>query len=532
VKSRIICICITVQLLAIRLTVAAPISQCPSTGDTYVDASIGDASFLNPILATDSASGDIVGLVYNGLLKYDKNLRLIGSLAESWEVKDGGLRIVFHLRKGVRWHDGEPFTSKDVEFTYEKLVDPGVRTPYGADFALIKKLKTPDPQTVEVLYKEPFAPALESWTMGIIPEHVFRNGDFNGHPANRHPIGTGPFKFLEWKTDEKIVLVENPDDFEGRPCLDRYIYRIIPDEAVQFLELRQQGIDSMTLTPDQYNAYPEFFERYNKFRYPAFMYTYLGFNLRKGLFKDRRVRLAIAHAMNKEEIIKGVLLGFGRAATGPYPPSSWAFDPTVKDVPYDPAAAKALLAEAGWKPGKDGWLERDGRPFEFTLMTNQGNKLRELTGQIVQSRLAQVGIHVKFKVLEWSSFIHDYIDKKDFDAVILGWTLGRDPDQYTIWHSDQIGEGQYNFVSYSNPEVDHLLEAGRRTYDLKTREKIYHKIHRLIADDLPYVFLYYPEALPVTHKRIKGPEVAPAGIGWNFQYWNVPKNLQRYKMSF
>ena len=164
-------------------------------------------------------------------------------------------------------------------------------------------------------------------------------------------------------------------------------------------------------------------------------------------------------------------------------------------------------------------------------MTNQGNKMRELTGQIIQNRLAQLGIHVKFKVLEWSSFIHDYIDKKDFDAVVLGWSLGRDPDEYTIWNSGQTGEGQYNFVSYSNPEVDRLLNVGRRTYDLKMREKIYHRIHQLIAADLPYVFLYYPEALPVTHKRIVGPEVAPAGIGWNFREWYVPKEQQRYKIN-
>ena len=169
-------------------------------------------------MATDSASGDICSLVFNGLLKYDKDLHLIGSLAQSWEVKDGGLRIVFHLRKGVRWHDGEPFTSRDVRFTYQKLADPGVRTPFGADFSLIKKLETPDPYTVEVIYKEPFAPALESWTMGIIPEHIFKNGDINNNPANRHPIGTGPYKFVEWKTDEKIVLAANPDYFEGRPC--------------------------------------------------------------------------------------------------------------------------------------------------------------------------------------------------------------------------------------------------------------------------------------------------------------------------
>jgi len=518
--------------VASTLANSASASSCADVGDTYVDTSIGDASYLNPVLASDSASGDINNFVFDGLVKFDKDLHLVGLLAESWQIKDGGRRIIFKLKKNVHWHDGQPFTSKDVEFTYKKLIDPNVKTPYGADYALIQELKTPDPRTVEVIYKEPFSPALESWTVGIIPEHIFREGDFNSHPANRRPIGTGPFRFFEWKTDEKIVLKENPDYFEGRPCLDRYIYRIIPDQAVEFLELRQQGIDSMNLTPDQYKAYPEFFEHYNKFRYPAFAYSYLGFNLKNSLFQDHRVRLAIAKAINKEEIIKGVLLGFGQPATGPFPPSSWAYNPEVQDIPFDPAGAQELLSEAGWKMGKDGTLEKEGRVFEFTLITNQGNKMRELSAQIIQNHLSHVGIRVRLKILEFSSFIHNYIDKKDFEAVILGWTLGRDPDQYTIWHSGQTGEGQYNFVSYANPEVDSLLEKGRRTYDQRTREKIYRKIHRLIAEDLPYIFLYYPEALPVVHKRFAGPEVAPAGVGWNFREWYVPKNLQRYKLAF
>ncbi len=508
----------------------------PSSGDAFVEASLGDASYLNPLLASDSSSGGICSLVYNGLVKYDKDLKLVGELAESWEVRNGGLEILFHLRKDVRWHDGEPFTSADVKYTYDRLVDPQVKTPYGSDFQMVASVEAPDALTVRVRYKTPFAPALESWGMGIIPRHVFEDApegsDFNKHPANRAPIGTGPYRFTEWRTDEKIVLTANPDYFEGPPFLRRYIFRIIPDLAVQFLELRQENIDMMGLTPDQYRAYPEFFRNYNKFRYPAFSYTYFAFNLNSPLFNDKRVRKALAHAIRKDEIIDGVLLGFGRPATGPYPPTSWAFNESVRDYEPSDDKAKALLAEAGWKDGDgDGILEKEGRPFEFTLITNQGNKLRELSAIILQSHFSRIGIKMNLRVLEWSSFLHNYVDKKNFDAVILGWNLSRDPDQYGIWHSSQRGEGQYNFVDYVNPRVDELLEKGRRIFDQGQRKQIYREIHSILADDLPYIFLYYPESLPTVHKRVRGPRVAPAGLGWNFREWFVPKEIQKYQYA-
>lgn len=504
----------------------------PATGDTYVEASLGDPSRLNPLLASDSASGSVNGYLFNGLVKYDQNLKLVGDLAGSWEIHQNGLEIVFRLRTNVLWHDGVPFTADDVVFTYERLIDPKVLTPYGSDFALVKSVTAVDPHTVRVVYQEPFAPALESWGMGLIPKHVFEKGDFNSNPANRAPIGTGPYKLQELKTDEKAVLVANPDYFEGRPNIDRVVIRVIPDGSVQFLELRSQSIDSMGLSPDQYIAYDTFFQNYQKFRYPSFSYTFLGFNLKKDIFKDLRVRQALAMALDKREIIDGVLLGYGQSASGPFPPSSWAFDPAVPELPFDPGRAKALLAEAGWRDTDgDGVLDRKGKPFSFTVFTNQGNKMRELTALILQAHLARVGIKVDVRVLEWSSFIHDFVDKGNFDTILLGWNLGRDPDQYLIWHSSQKGEGRYNFVGYSNSVADQLWEEGRRTFDQAKRQVLYRRLHRILAQDLPYIFLYYPESLPTVHKRFQDVIAAPAGLGWNFREWFVPKSLQRYRIA-
>lgn len=501
----------------------------PVDGDAYVSASLGDASRINPVLSTDSASNEIASLIFNGLIKYDKDLKLVGDLAKSFEIKRGGLEIVFHLRPGLKWHDGAPVTSDDVLFTYQKLVDPEVRTPYGADYARVSRVETPDPLTVRVFYKEPFAPALESWCKGIMPRHVYGTGDFNSHPANRAPVGCGPYKFVEWKVDEKIVLVANPDYYEGRPRISRYIFRVIPDLAVQFLELRNESVDNMGLTPDQYKAYDSFFKKYNKFRYPAFSYTYLGFNLKKPLFKDRRVREAIARAVDKRELIDGVLLGIGSPSTGPFPRHTWAYNPQVRDFDHDPSKAQALLEDAGWKDNDgDGVLDKDGKPFAFTVITNQGNKSREMTAVILQSHLAKIGIKMDVRIIEWSSFLHNFIDKGEFDATILAWNTGIDPDQYIIWHSSQHGKGKYNFVGYNSPEADRLLERGRREFDFNRRREIYHRLQAVIQNDIPYVFLFSQDSLPVVHKRFQKVETAPLGIGWNFNEWFVPRSQQKY----
>lgn len=515
-------ILISACLISTRLLHAA------DYGDVYVDASIGDASILNPVLLSDSASSDIAGLVFNGLVKYDKDIHLVGDLARSWEVSRGGLVITFHLRPGVRWHDGVPFSADDVLFTYQKLRDPKVHTPYSSDFEDVESVVALDPLTVRVTYRKRFAPGLASWGMGIVPKHVFEKGDFNTHPANRSPIGTGPYRFKEWKTDQYILLEANPDYFEGRPYIQRYVYRIIPDQAVQFLEMRNQTIDSISLTPDQFKAYDAIFEHHQRYRYPAFKYIYFGFNLKNDLFKDRRVRQALAYALDRRSMVEGIVLGLGQPITGPFPITSWAYNADVQDLPYNPAKARALFAEAGWKPDAGGRLLKDGKPFAFTLMTNQGNKVRELCAEVIQQQLRKAGIDVSIRVVEWSTFIHQYVDKKNFEAVVLGWQLGRDPDNYMMWHSSQQKEGQYNFCGYENPDVDRWLVEARETFDFNKRRALYRKIHAQIAGDLPYIFLYCPDELVAIHKRFRGPEVAPLGLAWNFREWWVPKKEQRY----
>jgi len=505
----------------------------PDTGDAYVSAMLGDATILNPLLSQDSSSGQINSYIFNGLLKYNKDLTIVGDLANSWNISKSGKEIIFNLRKNVFWHDGKPFTANDVKFTYEKLIDPTVKTPYSADYTLVKKFTVIGPYTIKIQYSKTFAGALESWMMGIIPKHIFENTDINTNPANRAPIGTGPYIFQNWKTDEKITLKANDKYYDGRPYISKYYFRVIPDQSVQFLELRQNNIDEMSLSPDQWNSYPEFFTNYNKFNYPSFSYVYLGFNLTREPFNNKTIRKALAYAINKKEIIDGVLLGMGTPATGPFVPQHWAFNIKVKDYPYDPSYSLKLLKSSGYTLNpSDGYLWKNNKRFEFGIITNQGNKVRELSAQIIQAQLKKIGVKVNIRIVEWSSFISQFINKKDFDTVLLGWSLSRDPDQFVIWNSKMTGENQYNFVSYNNPEVDKLLNEGRETFNITQRKIIYNKIHEILANDLPYIFLYYPQAMPVIHKRFIGPEVAAAGLGWNSNFWWSPKENQKYKLSW
>ena len=505
-------------------------------GDAIIIGSIGSPRILIPILASDSASAEVCSFIFNGLLKYDEDLNLVGDLAQSWEIQEEGKVIIFYLRKGVFWHDGGEFTAEDVEFTYKKLIDSSVPTPYSGDFERIKNLEILDKYTVKIIYKEPFAPALSSWTMGIIPKHILeKEKNLLTSRFSRNPIGTGPYKFKKWIPQQKIELVVNENYFEKRPNIDRVIFRIVPDTATLFLEILAEGVDNAGLSPLQFLRHtnsPQFKKNYIKFRYPSNSFLYLGYNLTHPLFKDKRVREALNYAVNKEEIIKAVLLGEGEVSKGPFTPESWAYDSGFKAWDFSPQKAKMLLSEVGFedKDG-DGILEKRGKPFKFTIITNQGNLERQKVAEIIQAQLKDIGVKVEIKVVEWSVFIDEVIRKRKFEAVLLGWSLSRDPDIYDIFHSSKTAPSEFNFVGYNNKEVDRLLVEARRIFDRERRKKLYYKINKLIYEDQPYMFLYVPNSLSCLHKRFRGIKPAKAGYWYNFIDWWVPLKEQRYRIK-
>ena len=510
----------------------------PAYGDTFIEASIGDIGGLIPTLTSDQSSYEVGGLIYDGLIKTDKDLNLAPAMAQSWTYSRDCLDLTFTLRRDIKWHDGYPFTAADVVFTYETMINPKTPAPFKEGFLLVKSVDAPDPYTVRVHYDKPYARAVETWGTSILPKHLLQSfadaGTLRESPQNSQPVGTGPYRFQEWKPGEKVVLVANPDYYEGRPYLSRIVYRVIPSQATIFLELKANGVDYVnTLTGIQYarqTEYPAFRKAYHKFRYPASDYTFLGFNLKDPRFADRRVRQAFAHAINKQELIDGVRLGLAREATGPIRPGTWAYTDKVPRFDYDPEKAKALLAEAGWKDRDgDGVVEDStGKPFTLTIRTNQGNDERKKIAEIVQQRLKEVGIQADIQLIEWAAFIKEFVRPRRFEVVVLGLGTGTDPDQFVVWHSSQRGPDQMNRTGYDNPEVDRLLEAGRTSCVQNERVRYYHRIQEILAGDLPMIFLYYRDALPVVAARVRGVTPSPSGIMYNFNEWYVPKTQQRY----
>lgn len=509
-----------------------------SNGGTLIDAMTGEPSGLIAMIAGESAASAIAGNIFNSLLKYDKNLDLTGELAKSWDISDDQKTITFHLKPDLKWADGKPLTSQDVLFTWQKVTDEKTRTPYGSDFKLVTKAEALNANTFRVTYAAPYAPALDTWAgLHILPEHLLKNQDINTTAFARNPVGSHYYKLGTWKNGQYLKLTRNLNATQGQAKIDSLLSRIIPDKAAQFLELSADNIDSMGLNPIQFArifpARPELNKNIALYKELGNSYTYLGFNLKRKPFDDIRVRQAINYAINKQEIIEGVLLGLGEPVASPYKPGTRWSNPTLKPYPYDPNKAKSLLKEAGYEDHDgDGILDKDGKPFTFEILTNQ-NKEREMTGVLVQRRLKDIGIDANIRVLEWASFLGRFIKPKEFDVVILGWSLSLDPDQYSIWHSSQQAPGQFNFISYANPRVDQLLEAGRLELNPDKRVKIYHEFARILQEDSPIVFLSAGYGLSAIHKRVRGISnpAPPAGIGYNTYEWYIPKAYARTEIS-
>jgi len=513
-------------------------SNTPASGDRLIDASIGDASNLIPMIAGDASSHAIAGQLYLSLLKYDKELNLTGQLAKSWNISIDNKTITFHLRSDLTWSDGKTFTSEDCAFTLDLIQDEHTQSAYKADYALVSSFETPDPLTFIVHYREPFSPALSSWSsLAILPKHIFDGVDIMKTELSRAPKATiGPYQLAEWQPQQTILMRANPTYFDGPVWISERLTRIIPDRATQFLELTAEKLDSVNLSPIQYSRLFDtkavLKNNYNRYKYLDFVYTYLGFNLKREPFNDINVREAIAYAIDRQEILDGVQLGLGQTIASPYKPGTFWVNKMLKPRSYDPDKAKNMLARSGWIDSDgDGILDKKGSPLSFTILTNNGNKQRADAATIMQHRLKKIGIDVHIRLVEWSAFIENFINNRNFDAVILGWSLSPDPDQFTIWHSSQTGPRQFNFLSYNNSRVDAALDIARRTFDRQERKQQYDIMQQEIYNDVPMVFLFAPYSLPVMHKRFHGIKPAPAGIGYNSEHWYAPLELQKYKTT-
>jgi ABC-type transport system substrate-binding protein len=438
--------------------------------------------------------------------------------------------LVFHLRPGVRFHDGHELDAADVRFTYDAFMDPRNVSPRSSDFEPVKAIEVVDARTVRVVYKRLFSPAVYVWSSyGILPEHLLdapamaREMDRRGIAGaarerfgmresgfSRAPVGSGPFRFVEWKSDDLIRLRRFDDYFEGPAQYRDFTLRIVPDLLTQELEFRSGALDLFSVQPHQAARYRRD-PRYRAFSAVQFGYSYIGYNARQEPFRDPDVRRALGMAIDVDQIIRFVLYGEGERVSGPFAINTEWYDRSLAPLPYDPEAALRLLESKGWRRGADGILEKDGRRFEFTLITNNGNPQRKAIATIAQDAWRKIGIDCRVQLFEWAVFLKDFVNTGRFDAVVLGWSTGIDPDLFQILHSSQTGPQQLNFTGYASPEADALIEEIRLEYDRARLVELAHRLHRRVAADQPYTFLFAGRGTTVVDRKIVMVEPDPAG---------------------
>ncbi|HWI51878.1 MAG TPA: ABC transporter substrate-binding protein [Symbiobacteriaceae bacterium] len=538
----------------------------PVKGGTYTVASTSDASNLNPILYQDTASSAIIEKMFDSLLGQNDKLEFVPELAtELPKVENGGLKWTFKLRSDVKWHDGVPFTSADVKFTFAAILHPyytgvrasGLTTLKGAD-ALRKgytatkneikdkkvtqeegdkkmldaweawknggAIETPDQYTIIFNLDKVFAPAMNNiggrW---IIPEHILKDqlgAKMKDAEFNRKPIGTGKFQFVEWKAGERIVLKANDNWWGGRPNIDQYVWKIVPDANTAMAALEKGEVDNAGIEVENFDHFKKDVQNVTVYEWQGLSYQQLTLDLNNEFFKDKNVRHALAFAIDKESLVSKLLMGHGTTAWSHATPQRWDYNPDVFKPANNKEKAKQMLDDAGWKVGANGIREKDGKKFAFDLVFVNSDKKYTEAAQVVQSEWKAVGIDVNLKGVDDATLLDlsdaGNPDRKQPAVYIYGWSLGNEPDSYSIWAC----EGTFNDIGFCNKDVDKLLNDGRGEIDQAKRKVIYQNIQKILADEQPYIWLWFANNIEGISKRVKGPIAGvPNGIEWNIEKW-------------
>jgi len=455
---------------------------------------------LDPRFATDAYSERIDHLLFSALVKVDKEGEIVPDLAERWEIKDD-TRYIFYLRNNVHFHDGHRLTAEDVQYTYESILDEKTASPHKKTYEIIKRIETPNPTTIHFILEKPHAPFLADISRGIIPKHLVEQ---SLDQFSARLIGSGPFSFVSYEPDHAVELRAFPDYFGGKPSLERLLFRIIPEDSTRLLELSKGNIDLLQ------NAFPpDAVPRLQKnpqlkiMMAPSTTYSYLGFNLSDPILKNKRVRQAIAYAIDKEKITKYIFRDFAIPTSGLLTERHWAHVPT-KGIAYDPKKALQLLDEAKRFP------DTSGTRIHLTYKTSQ-NELSRRVAEVIQAQLARCGIAVTIKSYEWGTYYSD-IKSGNFQMFSLSWVGVSDPDiYYDLFHSQSFPPNGSNRVRYQNKRIDQLVEAGRVLIDKDKRKSIYKEVQEILADELPYISLWHTQNVAVMKKEVVGYTLYPNG---------------------
>jgi peptide/nickel transport system substrate-binding protein len=528
-------------LLAIALAACSPDRFDPGEvgepvpGGTAVVGVLADFQSFNPVTNTALTSQEVMNyLLFTPLVRYSEDLDIVPHLAESWDVDGSGATI--RLRTDVFWHDGEPVTAEDVRFTFDLAKNPETASLLeSAYLAMVRSAEVVDPHTIRFEFVAPHSQPMEGFYWAPLPRHLLEGvapGQLAQHPFNRNPVGNGPFRFVSWETGQALTLDANPNFTEalgGRPRLDRIVFRVIPEATTMLTELFAGSADVVccTLLPDQ-GQQVETNRATELRRWPSREFAYIGWNNERPIFSDPRVRRALTMSLDRDRIREALLFGFAEPASGMIPPVS-PMHPDLDPLPYDTAAARQLLSEAGWTTGTDGILrDPQGQPFRFILMTNSENRLRQDIATVVQQQLRQMGVDAQLRTIEFQTMLQQH-RARNYDAVISGWILDTfRVDPSPLFSCEEARRPQSaNRAGYCNPEADRLILAGLAETDEGRAREIWAEFSRVLQQDQPITFLFWQDDLVGVGQRIQGTEMDIRGRFLNAPEWWIPEGRRR-----
>jgi peptide/nickel transport system substrate-binding protein len=511
-------------------------------GGEYRSTSSSDAVSFHPYLTSDTASSSYQAFVYDSaLLRLDEDtLDYVPHMAESYTISEDGLTFTFNLRDTLQWSDGTPLTAYDFQYGYDMATAPDSEFPYVSQLDFVESYVALDDYTLQAKIKEIYAPALGqiSGLVTPLPRHIWENLDWKDpelNPEINSPtVVSGPYKLVEWKRDQYVIFEANENYwYKGRPNFDRYIIEIVPDQDISYQKMLTGEADTGIIQPDNLDeakAQPNL----NVYEWwpAAASWSYIGMNMREeGVpTTDVNVRRGISYAIDKDTLTEVVMAGQAKRQCSIYPETSWVYNPDVPCYDYDTDAAIAEFEKAGYTFDGSQMVDADGEQLTLKLIYGPNtSKIRERIAIIVQANLAEIGVNVEIQALEWASFLEatDATDP-DWDMFISGWRSTIEPHiMYTIWEAASIpgrdgGNGSgLNAVGYDNPEVEALFDEAGKTYDNEFRIGKYQEIQRIVAEEAPYVFLFYQKAWSGQNTRIQGIIPKTLGIGWNSDDWYI-----------
>ena len=498
-----------------------------------------EAVQYNPVLYVNCGTENVPeACVFDALWDVNEKGEFVPNLAvripsvQNGGISSDGMVWKIELKKGVKWHDGHPFTAKDVEFTYKTIINPKIAVRSRSGFDLVEQFKVIDDYHVEIVLSKPYVPYIWSWqNMHIIPEHILSKiPDINIAPFNTNPIGTGPFTFHKRVAGSHLVFKKYPDYHGHVTKLETFIHKFVPDQNVLYTQFKTGEIDIIGLhgvPPERLGEATKLSDR-DILPTPQPWVEFIYFNCGKPQFKDPRVRRALYWAVDKEKWIKDIFYATVPRTLSYLHPSHWAYNTDLKDPGHNPRDAAQLLDAAGWKVGSDGIREKDGVKLKFSMSTTAGAKSREQAEALIQQNWKEINVAMEIKNFPASVVWGDYCVMSKFDTLMVGWepTVGMDPDYTARCHSKQI-PAKYqtgsNYVQYENPEVDKLLEDGAVTQDRAKRKVIYHKIQKILHDEVPFAPIFAYSLIFGKKGGVKGYKVNPYVVDqtWNVQelYW-------------